>query len=471
MGKTRNILLIDRGVEVLDSISACTDIFVSVLLVESEAQKERVSGLYPNIGAVFTIEEAQAANDFELNYADVEKYRATQLKVEHYLLRMISCFSTIQYVYLNALKFWLNVFKTRRIDAVVVGEIELGAPYITIPADIATSCGRLAYYFDPILNNGAGSVARAIKCATSNEYVDISRIGYDGGVDVDDFYFKSVAHATSAVTGWLPLLKRFAFSFPGYCVFTLASLFTSRVNVRLNGFQVSWFSLLMNAIYIKWLSFVYWMRSSRPELDRPFVYYAMHLEPEASILVRTPLSNQLEAVRMIAAALPEGWQVFVKEHPHQFLMANETRWYQLINVFIFRTRLFYDALLGIENVRLIRGDVSSKALIESARCVATINGTVAMEGIRLGKPVMLFGHASTPLGQCQDVFCIQSSGDVHSALRRVYSGESPKYENFAEVIKRYLFLQARDGKMSLPPEVWYRLVNGEFNSASQLTAQ
>lgn len=46
--------------------------------------------------------------DYNLAYEDIEAYRSTQLKCEHYLRREILDDGVIQYRYYLALKFWLG---------------------------------------------------------------------------------------------------------------------------------------------------------------------------------------------------------------------------------------------------------------------------------------------------------------------------------------------------------------------------
>ena len=460
----KNILLIDRSEDMLESVAACEHIHIAILIVESEKQKKPIRDKYPHIGTIYTMDEAQAPNPAPLNYENMEIYRATQLKVEHCLWRFTNSYSHIQYIYYNALSFWLDLFGNTTIEAVLVSEIELGTPYISIPIDIAKKRKISAFLFDPILNNGIDLLAKGVNFYNKNEYIDLSVA--DGSapiITIDDFLFRSIAHKIDPKYILKDKLKAFAFTPWGMLLLTVLSLLTDKFTVSLNGFKVKWIELLSNTLFLNKMSKYYNLLSIAPTQKEKFVFYAMHFEPEASIMVRTPLGNQISIIKMISDALPKGWKLYVKEHPHQFGLANETRWYQLKNIFFFRNKEFYQELKKIKNVELIPLSTPSKALIENAECIASINGTVAIEGIKYKKPVMLFGHLSTPIGYCEDIFKITNTSDVHNSIKRMIDGFNPEYTDFTTVTERFLFKQTLNGKIELSPAFWKYLITQEID--------
>jgi len=112
----------------------------------------------------------------------------------------------------------------------------------------------------------------------------------------------------------------------------------------------------------------------RPELPkaRPFVYFPLHQQPEASIDIKgQPYSNQLEVVRALVRTLPVTHELFVKEHG--VALGNRDRW-------------FYRELLALPGLRLIDPGASSFALTQNADLVVTITGTAAYEAALLGRP-------------------------------------------------------------------------------------
>lgn len=115
----------------------------------------------------------------------------------------------------------------------------------------------------------------------------------------------------------------------------------------------------------------------RPRPGEPYVLYALHFQPEASTLVQAPMYvDQLALLRDLAASLPIGHRLYVKEH-----LSSRGR----------RPLAFYRALRAIPAVRLLSPDEDSFALVREARAVAVLTGTIGWEALMLGRPVVSFG--------------------------------------------------------------------------------
>jgi hypothetical protein len=454
----KKVLLIDRSEDALHSMLKCDEIYMAVLIVATDRQKQNIRDLYNNIGEIYTMEEAQSFGSNDLSYIDIERYRSTQLKVEHGLWRSTSSYNHIQFVYYSALSFWLDIFFRLDIDIVVVAEIELGTPYISIPIDIAKNMNKPAFLFDPILNNGIDKLAKGVNYYNKNTYLDISEISGVPSINLDDFLFNSKTHGAENKT-FKEKLKEFAFRPYGMALMSFLSFFSCRFNIKLNGFEIAWLELFRNALFLRKMSIYYDSISKKPKDGDKYIFYAMHFEPEASTLVRTPLSNQIYIIKMLADSLPAGWKLYIKEHPHQFAIVNKTRWYQLKNIHFFRNKLFYDEIRQLKSVELINGNLGSKDLIQKAQCIASINGTVAVEAIKYKKPLFLFGHLSTPFGYCGDVFKIASRNDLVNAVKTISGSYMPVYSDFNEVVKKYTFETSMEGTLNLPTTFWSFLVN------------
>ncbi len=108
-----------------------------------------------------------------------------------------------------------------------------------------------------------------------------------------------------------------------------------------------------------------------------YVFYPLHTEPEMSLLVKNRTSlNQIEVVRQLSRAVPVGWRLLVKEHPRQVGR---------------RSLGYYRKLLEIPNVALADPALGAKELIEGARLVALVGGSIGLEALIRGKPVVCFG--------------------------------------------------------------------------------
>ena len=109
-----------------------------------------------------------------------------------------------------------------------------------------------------------------------------------------------------------------------------------------------------------------------------FAFYPLHKEPEVTLLVYSrPYMNQIEVVRNIAMSLPLGVKLVVKEHPA---------------CVGYRSLGYYRKLLDIPGVVLVPPETSGRELVEKARFTAIISGSIGLEALMLGKPVLHFGQ-------------------------------------------------------------------------------
>ncbi len=114
-----------------------------------------------------------------------------------------------------------------------------------------------------------------------------------------------------------------------------------------------------------------------PVAGEKYVLYPIHFQPEASTLVQAPLYlDQLALLQDLAASLPVGHRLYVKEH-----VSNRGR----------RPLAFYRAIREIPAARLLGPDEDTWSLIRNASVIAVITGTMGWEGLMFGKPVVTFG--------------------------------------------------------------------------------
>ncbi|MFA6761017.1 MAG: hypothetical protein WCR69_08245 [Sulfuricurvum sp.] len=435
----RKIVLVDRGLELLDSIYKTDGIEISLLIVETRRQKENILASYPRVKNVYMLREIQFDNIYNLSYSEIETFKATQLKVMTSLLRTSTDLTQINEIYLNSLGFWLNIFSTTNIDALVLSEIELGNHFTSLPLDVAKFFSIKAFTFEPTLANPQ-YVVFSVKLYNSNEYISFEPIReYFSTVDIRGFLFNSAVVVEKKEKPDLKTrLMQFYFTPIGLFVQSVRStLFRKYTKLMFYNMEVKWLSLFKGWIYIKKLKRFYDSVSSSPSLEQKFIFYAVHFEPEAAILARTTLNNQLYIIKKLHDALPDGYKLFLKEHPHQFDLANINVYYMLNNIDLFKTRHFYKQLSLLENVEILKFDTPSREIIKKAEAISTISGTASMEAIVHKKPVLLFGHRVTPWGACRDIFKIESSGEIDLAMRQIKDGFVPNYDDFDTIVDRY----------------------------------
>lgn len=150
----------------------------------------------------------------------------------------------------------------------------------------------------------------------------------------------------------------------------------------------------------------YQKHAVEPDMHAPFVYFPLHYQPEVST---NPMgggyADQILVAQMIAAHLPKGVLLYIKEHPSE-------------SVWLMRDVGYYKALLDIPNVRLVARHVDTFRLREHCKATATITGTAGFEAIFRGTPVLLFGHRFYQYAD--GVFPIRTSDDCKNAIKAIF---------------------------------------------------
>lgn len=109
-----------------------------------------------------------------------------------------------------------------------------------------------------------------------------------------------------------------------------------------------------------------------------YYYYPFHMEPEAvvSYWAGEIYKDQIKLVENIAAALPVGKYLYVKDHPDALGYRNITD---------------YIKLKKISNIKIVNPYESALNLIKKSEGVITITGTAGFEGLIFRKNVYTFG--------------------------------------------------------------------------------
>jgi hypothetical protein len=156
--------------------------------------------------------------------------------------------------------------------------------------------------------------------------------------------------------------------------------------------------LWINIQYIKNLKRYYNNISSKNiDINLNYVYYCLHFDPEATTLPKDNIySNQLLNIRVISSALPKGWKLYVKEHPHQLKadLYKNIFLNQLHSVDMFRSKNFYKYIKDLDNVELVSLNINHKAVMSNAQFIASNTGTVFREATYMKKRCLTFSSKS-----------------------------------------------------------------------------
>jgi len=162
-----------------------------------------------------------------------------------------------------------------------------------------------------------------------------------------------------------------------------------------------------------------------PNFDQPFVYMALHFQPEATTVpMGGVFADQILAARLLNATLPDTVLIYVKEHPYR------SSW-------LSRSIPYYKEFLELKKVRFIPKNTNTFALREHCKAVATVTGSVGFEALFREKPVFLFGSRFYQFAQ--GVYPVRSKEECKEAVHQIFE------ENRVPTPKStHLYLQAME---------------------------
>lgn len=155
----------------------------------------------------------------------------------------------------------------------------------------------------------------------------------------------------------------------------------------------------------------------------PYYFFPLHLEPEAVVLYWAEglYTNQVKLIENIAAQLPAGVLLYVKDHPH---------------LYGYRDKIDYDRIQSIPNVRLLKTSISGKQIIKDCIGVITINGTGGFEALLMNKHVITFGSAF--YGTCTRVNYVENIKELRKLLYELKTVKYVDDDNLKKFVLAYL---------------------------------
>ena len=167
-------------------------------------------------------------------------------------------------------------------------------------------------------------------------------------------------------------------------LFYLPSILIRKLSCRVFFENLNYVKFRQKIFYFKSLVFkslkILRFKPDKPDFEKNYVYYPLHVDPEASTMVLSPLyTNQLFVIETLLKTIPNDHFLYVKEHK------------PMIGI---RHKSFYKKIKKFPRVRLISPFNDQFELIKNSKFVTTITGTVGLEALLLKVPVILFGSAN-----------------------------------------------------------------------------
>ncbi|MDD5431180.1 MAG: hypothetical protein PHP03_03080 [Candidatus Pacebacteria bacterium] len=289
-------------------------------------------------------------------------------------------------IYYDILEYWYNVIKKYKPDAIVFSNVP-HTVYDFVIYSLAKYLNIKTIMFDFVwvgdrywlINDYKKENAEMERELEKNKNKNFSMS--DLSEDIRKHYERHLNPAVDA-TPWYH--KEFKKNFKGFNFLKIKS-------------KMVWESVADLSIFEKALKHIsgkfkdnmrkeYSRVQTKPDLNRKFVYLPLSYQPEASTC---PLGeiyvDQILMIKTVAAALPDGWVIYVKEHPIQWMPRGQ-------KFFSYRYKGFYERIAEIKNVFVIPADMNSYELIEKSQAIATVISTVAWDGTLKLKQSLIFGY-------------------------------------------------------------------------------
>lgn len=490
MAEMKSIFIEDYELQLFTKLVNEPNIKIIGIHVKFQYEKDKIISTNPDIPVYLTEDIIRWSETF-VSKEEITTHRDSQIKVSHFFDRILDCSaSERQAYYYSSLAFWNNIFENSKIDCVLIGQVDHGSPADTVLIDIATGRNIPTYICEIILyDNNNHNAYYAIKCCNSNTYINIKEIS-DKSLSITEInkFIESVMNTNQksldndyapASSAGFPDLKRRTEKEKERIMFILNTIefiprkfskithrkYNSHIeasklltkleppyfylrywityilkqnsNTEIQGHKV-YFSSKKNIQgwhYTKSLIKYYQKHAIRdiPQ-DEKYVLYALHLEPEAAIMARTIYNSQLYNISMIAHSLPDGWKLYVKEHPHQFKLIGGCAMYTA-HMSSFRTKSYYDEICSLPNTYLLDYRIPSSKLVHpdnsqenrinaKPQAISTINGSITLESILHGIPTLLFDKSTIPY-ESPLILGISNQEDIIHHLKNIANNNIP----------------------------------------------
>nr|WP_317404930.1 hypothetical protein [uncultured Helicobacter sp.] len=427
------IILLDRCGDLLSYILKHTSWNIAVLVTEPQEQTQSLIATYPHriTHTLNYLNLLEVQHCTHLDYDLIKQMKFVQIDVETMLHRVMLNNPIAKDIYYQYLSFFTEIFQIHKIDFVLNAEMILATPHHLIPFGLAKLRNIPSYTLEELY----GQVA--LFYYNTRENLAFDTFNKPSYPIKEQCFYPYNTHAQNTHKTLKDRVRTVFYKIGGAMLVEFVScLVHMSFKRKFLNIEYSYFSKLYSLLKHKRMHRYYKKHSHIPDLKENFIYFNLHLEPEAAIIGRATLEAQLTLIKMTANALPQGWKLYVKEHPHQLLMNDSLTDYFLHNIAFFKNIEFYKHITLVPNTTLVSLEVSSKELIAHSKAIATFNGTVCLESVAFQKPVIMFDSNSSPYRFLSNTLHIFSYDNLRNAIDKIQQGfpyEIKEDEEFAKL--------------------------------------
>lgn len=415
----QNLILLDRDGSLLEYTLKERHDYIVILVCEFHSKVTELIAKYPHrIGTIINYDDLPSIQDVEsIDYNLIAKLKFAQIDVETMLHRIMLNNSLAKDIYHQHLSFFTKLFKQNKIDLLLSSEPSLTSPNHHIPFALCFLLGIPCYSIN-------GYHSSAVALGNYNHPKQQRHIPFIKGTlnaQAEKIaYYKPKTSINRNRTTLKKYIKKIVLKLGGE-MFSQFLVGLSKLNFQQQRLSIpySYWDKLYYFLKYKRLKRFYIRHSKMPNLQEKYIYYSLHLEPEAAIIGKTILESQLTIVKMLSKALPKGWKLYVKEHPHQFMFNNELSHYFINNLDFFKNISLYQEIMKLENTTLVSLKISSKDLMQNAQAVATLGGTISLESALDNVPAILFNPLESVYSVLDNTLHVRSYDDLLKAIQRI----------------------------------------------------
>lgn len=432
-----NLIILDRDGYLLEYILKNREDTIIALVCEKHPKILDLIAKYSHrIVHIVDYDNLLEIQDVEqIDYNLIAKMRFAQIDIETMFHRIMLNNPLAKDIYHQHLSFFVSIFKNNQINLLLSSEPNLASPSHHIPFALCSlldipcySLNGYHYTAFALANYNHPQTQRHIPYTPSTFCTDVRKIAY--------YKFQTAKQLPKTFKHFI---KRIILKIGGEM---LSQFFVccSKLNFQQNrlGIPYSYWDKLYYFFKYKQLKRFYDKHSTLPNLKEKYIYYSIHFEPEAAIIGKTLLESQITIIKMLSKAIPKDWKLYVKEHPHQFMLNNEISHYFINNLDFFKNISFYQEIQKLPNVTLVSLKVPSKDLMLNSQAIATLGGTISLESALHNIPAILFNPLESVYGILNHTLHVRSYSDLLQAIKKLQNGFAKNLEVDLDKLNAYL---------------------------------
>lgn len=283
-----NIVLIDLDLSIIKSISQSKKINIEYLITEADSQKLiEIKKIYKIKNTISRAEfhEHTIKEKVEIDYNIIERFKGSQLNSEHWQDRLSDDSNLKYFYYINAISFWINIFKNKNISAVILDKLMHGANYDSLALDVAKYFNVAVYVIDYHMEryeDGDIIATRSVLDYGSNERMHLNHHRLNlKPINIKKylFYIDQIdIESKKRRKNLKEILKLFLPSYSSAILHMLGYLIRNKL-IQHHGLNIRPTKVLKNMIYSKKLQKFYNSICVEFDTSKKYVFYAMHFEP------------------------------------------------------------------------------------------------------------------------------------------------------------------------------------------------